>query len=208
MFKKFPKLGKPLTEEQIKFLKTFTKSCRHSILEMVTNAQSGHPGGSLSCIDYLALIYAFIISQTGEKITISNGHISPAVYSTLAELGYIPKEDVVKTFRKIGSIYEGHVTRHVPGIWYGTGPLGIGLSVASSFAWEKKHSAALSEEIPQKVFALAGDGECQEGEIYETMNFAHKYKLDNLILFIDANKVQLTSSIKEIMDIDLPKICC
>lgn len=197
MFKKFPKLGKPLTEEQIKFLQIFTKSCRHSILEMVTNAQSGHPGGSLSCIDYLALIYAFIISQTGEKIAISNGHISPAVYSTLAELGYIPKEDVVKTFRKIGSIYEGHITRHVPGIWYGTGPLGIGLSVASSFAWAEKH---------KKIFALAGDGECQEGEIYETMNFAHKYKLDNLILFIDANKVQLTSSIKEIMDIDLPKI--
>jgi len=196
-----PQLSQALTQEQVNFLQTFSKSCRKSILEMVTNAQSGHPGGSLSCIDYLAVVYSYIISQGGEKIVVSNGHISPAVYSTLAEMGYIPKEDVVKNFRKIGSVYEGHITRHVPGIWYGTGPLGIGVSVASSFAWQEKHRGT-----NQKVFALAGDGECQEGEIYETMHFARKYKLDNLILFVDYNKVQLTASIKETMNLDLPKI--
>ena len=198
-----PQLGQALTPDQINFLKAFSKSCRRSILEMVTNAQSGHPGGSLSCIDYLSVVYSFIISQGGEKIAISNGHISPAVYSTLAEMGYIPKEDVVKNFRKIGSIYEGHITRHVPGIWYGTGPLGIGLSVASSFAWTEKHN---NPNNPQKIFSMVGDGECQEGEIYETMHFARKYKLDNLILFVDYNKVQLTASIKETMNLDLPKI--
>ncbi|MBI5753892.1 transketolase [Candidatus Peregrinibacteria bacterium] len=207
-----PKLTTPLTNEQINFLQTFSKSCRRSILEMVTNAQSGHPGGSLSCIDYLSVLYAFIIGQTGEKICISNGHISPAVYSTLAEMDYIPKNDVVKNFRKIGSVYEGHITRHVPGIWYGTGPLGIGVSVASAFAWHAraKASALAKEGFAQqntaKVFALVGDGECQEGEIYETMHFARKYKLDNLILFVDYNKVQLTASIKEIMNLDLPKV--
>lgn len=196
-----PQLATPLAPDQISFLQTFSKSCRRSILEMVTNAQSGHPGGSLSCIDFLAVVYSYIISQGGEKICISNGHISPAVYSTLAEMGYIPKEDVVKNFRKIGSIYEGHITRHVPGIWYGTGPLGIGVSVASSFAWTEKHNGTNA-----KVFAMAGDGECQEGEIYETMHFARKYKLDNLILFVDYNKVQLTASIKETMNLDLVKV--
>lgn len=198
-----PKIRQKLSLEHINFLKTFSKSCRHSILQMVTNAQSGHPGGSLSCIDYLSTLYTFIIGQTGEKIVISNGHISPAVYSTLAEMGYIPKEDVIKNFRKIGAIYEGHITRHVPGIWYGTGPLGIGVSVASAFAWKEKHN---NPNNPQKVFALAGDGECQEGEIYETMHFARKYELDNLILFVDYNKIQLTASIKETMNLDLPKI--
>lgn len=196
-----PQLSTPLSPDQISFLQTFSKSCRRSILEMVTNAQSGHPGGSLSCIDFLTVVYSYIISQGGEKICISNGHISPAVYSTLAEMGYIPKEDVVKNFRKIGSVYEGHITRHVPGIWYGTGPLGIGVSVASSFAWAEKHNGT-----NQKIFAMAGDGECQEGEIYETMHFARKYELDNLILFVDYNKVQLTASIKETMNLDLVKI--
>src|SRR3989338_5807148 len=126
-----PALGTELTDEHRAFLSAFSKSCRRSIIEMTANAQSGHPGGSLSSIDYLAALYGFIVSQTGESVVVSNGHISPAIYSVLAELGYIPKDEVVKTFRKIGSIYEGHVTRHVPGVEYGTGPLGIGVSVAT-----------------------------------------------------------------------------
>lgn len=209
MFNSFPKLDTSLNKDHLDFLKIFTKSCRKSIIEMVTIANSGHPGGSLSCIDYLAILYCFIISQTGEKIAISNGHISPAVYSTLAELGYIPKKEVVETFRKIGSIYEGHITRHVPGVWYGTGPLGIGVSVSTAFAMGEKMAASTantSANSAAKVFALAGDGECQEGQVYEMMNFAKHHNLDNLILFIDYNKVQLTASLKEINDLDLPKI--
>lgn len=195
-----PQLGQPLSEDQLKFIQTFTRSCRKSILEMVVNAQSGHPGGSLSSIDYLAMVYAFILGQTGEKIVVSNGHISPAVYSVLAEMGYIPKEEVVKTFRKIGSIYEGHVTRHVPGVWYGTGPLGIGVSVASAFAMAEKLKGS-----NEKVFGLAGDGECEEGQVHEMIHFAKQHNLNNLILFIDYNKVQLTASLKEIIDIDIAK---
>ncbi|MBI4975510.1 transketolase [Candidatus Peregrinibacteria bacterium] len=196
-----PKFGDSLSEEQINFLKTFTKSCRKSILEMVTNASSGHPGGSLSSLDYLATLYAFIIGQTGEKIVISNGHISPGVYGVLAEMGYIPKEEVVKTFRKVNSIYEGHVTRHVPGIWYGTGPLGIGVSVASSFAWAEKYN-----KTNQKVYALMGDGECEEGQVHEMINFAKHHELNNLILFVDYNKVQLTDSLVATLNIDIKKI--
>ncbi len=198
MLTSLPKIGQKLTKDQLKFLEIFSKSCRHSILQMVTNAQSGHPGGSLSCIDYLSLIYTFIIGQTGEKIAVSNGHISPGVYSVLGEMGYFNKEDAIKTFRKSGSIYEGHITRHVPGIWYGTGPLGIGVSVGSAFAMaEKMHHTG------QKVFALAGDGECQEGQVHEMINFSNFNKLDNLILFIDYNKVQLTDAMEKISGIDI-----
>lgn len=196
-----PNINENLSEEQIRFLEAFAKSCRRSILEMTTNAASGHPGGSLSSIDYLSLLYTFIIGQTGEKIVISNGHISPAVYSVLAEMGYANKEEVIQNFRKIGSLFEGHVTRHVAGIWYGTGPLGAGSSAATGFALGEK-----LKKTNEKVFLTVGDGECQEGQVYEMINFASHYKLDNLITFIDYNKVQLTASLEEIMNLDLKKI--
>lgn len=201
MFDQLPQLGQPLSKEHIEFLKIFTKSCRRSIIQMVTNAQSGHPGGSLSCIDYLSILYTFIISQTGEKVTVSNGHISPGVYSTLAEMGYIPKQEAIKTFRKIGSLYEGHVTRHVDGVDYGTGPLGIGVSVASAFAMATK---LRGEE--KKSYALMGDGEAQEGQVHEMINFAKHHKLNNLILFVDYNKVQLSDSLEKIINIDIVKV--
>jgi transketolase len=201
MFQKFPTIGQPLSDDHIQFLKTLSKSCRNSIVGMVTNAQSGHPGGSCSVIDYLSLIYAFIISQTGEDVVVSNGHVSPAVYSILAEMGYIPREDVIKSFRKSGSIYEGHITRHVAGVHYGTGPLGIGVSVATAFA--------ISEKLKghnHKVFGLVGDGESEEGQVYEMMHFANKYKLNNFILFMDYNEVQLTDSIEKIMPMNFKEI--
>ena len=200
MLNNLPKLGEKLNEEQINFLKTFTKGCRKSILEMVTNAQSGHPGGSLSSIDYLATLYAFIISQTGENVVVSHGHTSPAVYSTLAEMGYIPKDEVIRDFRKVGCIYEGHVTRHVDGVTYGTGPLGIGVSVGSAFAYSEK-----LKETEKNVYALMGDGECQEGQVHEMIHFAKHHKLNNYTLFVDYNKVQLTASLEETLDIDIIK---
>lgn len=187
-----------LSLNSISFLKVFAKSCRRSILEMVTNAQSGHPGGALSCIDYLSLIYTQRICETNEPIVVSNGHISPAVYSVLGELGVIPKDEVIKNFRKPVDIYEGHVNRKIPGVWYGTGPLGVGTSVASGLALGKKLKAE-----DGFVFLLMGDGENQEGQVFEMMNFAAKYKLSNLIAFIDWNKVQLTDSLEEIMPMNI-----
>jgi transketolase len=168
---------------------------------MLKSSQSGHPGGSLSSIDYLATLYAYIISQTGEPVIVSNGHISPAVYAVLAELGYISKKDVIANFRKTGHPYEGHVTRHVPGIWYGTGPLGTGISAAAGFALaEQLHSSG------KKVFGILGDGEAEEGQVYEMMNFAAKYRLDNFIAFMDYNRVQLSGSLAHIMPINPKKI--
>ncbi len=198
---KTPKLGQALDHGHLTFLKFFATACRRTIIEMVKQSQSGHPGGSLSSIDYLSLLYAFVISQTGEKVLVSNGHISPAVYSVLAELGYIPKKEVIETFRQAGSIFEGHVTRHVPGVWYGTGPLGIGVSAAAGFA----HAAKVAKSS-EKVYALLGDGEAQEGQVYEMMHYANKYQLSNLIVFCDYNQIQLSGPLKEIMPIDIPAI--
>ena len=198
---KIPNLSDRLSEEQIAFLRAFAKSCRHSIIAMLKNSQSGHPGGSLSSIDYLSLLYSYIISQTEEQVIISNGHISPAVYSVLAELNIISKEEVIRDFRKVGSKFEGHITRHVDGINYGTGPLGIGVSVAAGQAWAEKYL-----ETGKNVYVIMGDGEADEGQVHEMMLFAKKYKLDNLILFVDYNQVQLTGSLEETMPIDLPAI--
>ncbi len=188
-------MSTPLTQPQIDLLKAFSQSCRRSILSMVTNAQSGHPGGSLGCIDYLSLLYTQVISQTGEPVIVSNGHISPAVYSVLGEMGYVSKEQAIRGFRKIGQPFEGHVTRHVAGVWYGTGPLGCGISAASGFALAQK----LLRQTSQHVYALVGDGESQEGQVYEMMNFAHKYKLNNFIVFLDYNHVQLSDGLEKIM---------
>ncbi len=198
---KLPNLSDKLNLSQLKFLETFTKSCRKSILEMTTNADSGHPGGSLSSIDFLSVLYTFIISQKGRDVVISNGHISPAIYSILGEFSIEKKDEIIKTFRKAGSKFEGHVTRHVKGITYGTGPLGIGVSVASGFA--------LQEKLYKKnktIYGILGDGESQEGQVYEMINFASKYKLDNLVLIMDYNQVQLTDSLKKIMPINPSKI--
>ncbi len=184
----------PLSSQQLSFTQAFAQSCRSSILRMVAQAQSGHPGGSLSCIDYLSLIYTQRVAESNEPVVVSNGHISPAVYSVLAELKVLPKEHVIESFRRPTDIYEGHVNRKIPGVFYGTGPLGIGGSVASSFA--------LGNQLSKKeglVFLLMGDGEQQEGQAYEMMNFAAKYKLGNLLLFVDYNEVQLTDSLQAIM---------
>lgn len=196
-----PNIGEDLNDQHLQLLNATAKSCRHTIIAMLKNSQSGHPGGSLSSIDYLTLLYLFIIGRTGEKVVVSNGHISPAVYSILAELGYADKNEIIDNFRKLGSIYEGHVTRHVKGIEYGTGPLGIGCSVAAAFA-----HGELMKNSDKNVFAIMGDGEAQEGQVYEMINYARKYELDNLTLFIDFNQVQLTASLNDVMPIDLPAI--
>lgn len=193
-----PQVGMGLSDEQVRFLEVFSKSCRHSILQMVVNAQSGHPGGSLSTIDYLSLLYAFWVTDKNSPVVVSNGHISPAVYSVLAELNVIPKDRVVELFRRPDDLYEGHVNRKIQGIWYGTGPLGVGTSVASGIALSNRF-ADDSDDSPEHTFLVLGDGEAQEGQVYEMMNFAAKYKLSNLIAFVDYNQVQLTDSLEEVM---------
>ncbi len=189
--------GEKLGSERVAFLQAFKKSCRRTILGMLRTSQSGHPGGSLSNLDFLSVLYAFRVTEKEEKVVVSNGHISPAVYSILAECGAIDKEQVVKEFRQVGSIFEGHVTRHVDGIDYGTGPLGAGISVAAAFA--------LAEKLKgnnKQVWGNIGDGEMQEGQVHEMALFAIKENLSNLAVFVDWNRVQLTSSLDKTMPID------
>ncbi|MCF7812429.1 transketolase [Candidatus Gracilibacteria bacterium] len=194
----FPSSDQKLGPQRLKFLDTFRKSCKRTILQMLRTSQSGHPGGSLSSLNILSVLYAFRLSQTEEKIVVSNGHISPGVYSILAEMGVVDPEDVIQGFRQIGSVFEGHVTRHIPGIYYGTGPLGIGVSVASGMAVAEK-----KKKTNKKVFVLVGDGELQEGQVHEMMLFAAKYKLNNFVVFVDANRVQLSDSLQNILPIDI-----
>ncbi len=165
---------------------------------MTTNARSGHTGGSLGCIDILATLYAKVVSQTNDPVVVSNGHVSPAVYALLAELGAISKNDLLQNFRQHNSIYEGHVSRHVPGVWYSTGPLGTGVSAATGFALAKK----LRNE-PGHVFALLGDGEANEGQVYEMMHVAKKYELDNLTILLDRNGVQLSGGTERILPVQI-----
>ncbi len=201
-----PSATENLGKSREKFLHIFSTSCRRSIVEMLKNSQSGHPGGSLSALDILATLYAFRLTKTDEKIVISNGHISPAVYSVLAECGAIDKEDVIKNFRKFGSKFEGHVSRHIPGIHYGTGPLGVGISAAAGMALVEKRTnplAPLSGGKRRRVFCLVGDGEMQEGQVHEAALFAAQQKLDNFTVFVDYNNLQISGTLDEVCAIDV-----
>lgn len=198
---KLPSLDKPLSQDHVDFLDAFKKSCAQSILRMLKTSQSGHPGGSLSSLDVLAVLYAFRLNQTDEHLVVSNGHISPGVYSVLAELGTIDKEEVCSTFRQLHSIYEGHVTRHIPGIPFGTGPLGIGVSAACGMALSQKRKGEKG-----MTFALMGDGEAQEGQVHEVALMAAKENLDNFCVFVDYNAVQLTASLEDTMPINISGI--
>jgi transketolase len=176
---------------------------------MLKQSQSGHPGGSLSMLDFLATLYVFRLTQTEEKIVISNGHVSPAVYSILAECGAADKADIIKHFRQFGSKFEGHVTRHIPGIYFGTGPLGVGISAATGFAMSEKlkhpspNGRGDGGEGIRQVFCTIGDGEMQEGQMHEAALFAAKEKLSNLTVFVDYNRVQISGTLDATMPIDV-----
>ena len=190
-----------LNENEIKELKELSILCKGDILKMTTLASSGHPGGSMSTLDILLLLYKYanIYPENPEnpkrdRIVISHGHISPAVYSVLARTGFFNIEEAIAHFRQTGSKYEGHIERKVPGVEWGTGNLGQGLSAGVGFAL-----ASHINKIPYHVFVLMGDGEQSKGQIGEARRLAKKYKLNNITAIIDFNKLQLSGSLAEIM---------
>ncbi len=192
-----PTANEKLGSNRVAFLNAFSISCRRTILGMIKTSQSGHPGGACSNLDFLVALYAFRITETEEKLVVSNGHISPAMYAVLAECGTVGHEEVIETFRQLKSKFEGHVSRHVPGIYFGTGPLGVGISAACGFAVaEKKLNSG------KKVFCTVGDGELQEGQVHEAALFAAGNDLENLTVFVDYNRVQLTGKLDEILPIN------
>ncbi|MBI3882861.1 MAG: transketolase [Sphingobacteriales bacterium] len=187
-------------------LKETATQIRRDIVRMVHGVQSGHPGGSLGCADYLTALYfkimkhdpAFNMDGEGEDVFfLSNGHISPVFYSVLARSGYFPVKEL-STFRKLNSRLQGHPTTHdqLPGVRMASGSLGQGLSVASGAALAKK----LNKDA-QTVYALLGDGELDEGQNWEAVLFAAHHKIDNLIATIDWNGQQIDGSTNKVMNL-------
>ena len=183
----------------------YPSQIRRDILSMVHKPQSGHPGGSMGCTEFFTALYfdvmrhnpaAFRMDGNGEDLFfLSNGHISPVFYSTLARSGYFPVAEL-STFRLINSRLQGHPTTHdgLPGVRIASGSLGQGLSVAVGAAQAKKlHSD------PHLVFTLHGDGELQEGQIWEAALYAGAKKVDNLIATVDANGQQIDGSTDEVL---------
>ena len=177
------------------------REARKLIIEMVYSANSGHPGGSLSIIDILTVLYfrEMNIDPTNpndpqrDRLVMSKGHASPALYSILSIRGFFPRE-LLMGFRKLNSKLEGHVHRGVPGVESSTGSLGQGLGVAVGMAMAGK-----IDKANYNVYAIIGDGEIEEGSIWESFMAGFKYSLSNLIVILDKNNVQLDGFTKDIM---------
>ena len=176
---------------------------RKNIVKMVTEAKSGHPGGSLSGADILTYLYfnEMNIDSTNastidrDRFVLSKGHASPLLYAVLAEKGIIDKEDL-KTFRKIDSKLQGHPNmNYVAGVDMSTGSLGQGISTAVGMAIANK-----LDNKTDTIYALLGDGECQEGQVWEAAMAAAHYKLNNLCAIVDFNNLQIDGDIKEVMN--------
>ncbi len=185
-------------------LERIASQVRRDIIRQTHFVNSGHPGGSLGCADFFTALYFEIMDhnpdfnmegKNEDVFFLSNGHISPVFYSVLARSGYFPVEELA-TFRKIDSRLQGHPTTHegLPGIRIASGSLGQGLSVALGVALAKK-----MEGDSKTVYALTGDGELQEGQVWEAIMFAAHHKVDNLIVAVDWNGQQIDGPTKKVM---------
>lgn len=190
---------------EIKELAQKAKHIRQNIVRMLTEAGSGHPGGSLSSADILTVLYFDEMRidpkapkmPSRDRFVLSKGHAAPVLYATLAERGFFPEDELWK-LRKTGQMLQGHPDmKHTPGVDMSTGSLGQGLSAANGMAL-----AAKLDKADHRVYALAGDGELQEGQIWEAAMSAAHYKLDNLILFVDHNGLQIDGSNDEVMTVN------
>jgi transketolase len=170
-------------------LKQIVLQVRKDIIEMVYKAESGHPGGSLSAVEILVALY-FEVMDDNDKFFLSNGHVCPALYAVMAEKGLIDK-DLLSTYTETGSALQGHPERtKLDGIMNTSGPLGLGLAQAAGYAAIKKDST---------IYCMTSDGEHDEGNHWEAVNFAAKYNLSNLIQIVDRNKIQIEGTTDEIM---------
>ncbi len=188
-----------------KGLNEITNVIRKDIVSMICKSKSGHPGGSLSAVEILTALYfdQMNIDPTNPKMedrdrfVLSKGHAAPALYATLAQRGYFAKEEL-NNLRQLGSMLQGHPDmKKVPGVEMSTGSLGQGFSVACGMAM-----AAKLDNAPWNVYALLGDGEVQEGIIWEAAMSAAHYKLDNMIAFLDYNGLQIDGEVESVMSIN------
>ena len=185
-------------------MKVIANEMRKDIIRMLEAAGSGHPGGSLSCIDMLTALYYGVMKHDPQnpqyaerdRLILSKGHAAPALYAVLAHAGYFAKDELA-SLRKLGSMLQGHPDSSlVPGVEVGTGSLGQGLSIAAGLAAGIRIDAG-----EQTVFTILGDGECQEGQVWEAATFAAHQKLDNLVAIIDANGLQIDGATTDVCQV-------
>ncbi|ATD58097.1 transketolase [Clostridium chauvoei] len=181
-----------------------SKDVRKNIIEMIYEAKSGHPGGSLSCADIITYLYYEKMNvdvknpkaENRDRFVLSKGHAAPALYSVLAEKGFFPKEEL-KHLRRIGALLQGHPdAKHIPGVDVSTGSLGQGISNAVGMALGLK-----TQKSDAKVYTVLGDGELQEGLVWEASMAAVHYKLDNLVAVVDYNGLQIDGKNEDVMTV-------
>lgn len=186
-------------------LKALSRELRVDIIRMLVEAGSGHPGGSLSCIDLLTTLFFHKMRHRPkepqwadrDRLVLSKGHCVPALYAVLAKAGYFPREELL-TLRKLNSRLQGHPDRYrFPVLESSTGSLGQGLSLALGMALASK-----VDRRSNRVYCVISDGECQAGQIWEASMAAPKFQLDNLCVLLDYNKIQLSGAIKDIMNVE------
>lgn len=191
-----------LTQEQLQLVEEKSKAIRVSIVKSVTAAKSGHPGGSLSIADVMSLLYFVEMNvdptnpkaQNRDRFVLSKGHAAPALYATLAEKGFFPKDELLN-LRKIDHILQGHPDmKHTPGVDMSTGSLGQGISAACGMALAGK-----IDNANYRVYSILGDGELEEGQVWEAAMFAGHYKLNNLTAFVDFNGLQIDGDITKVL---------
>lgn len=192
-----------MTESRIKELQKIAYKIRRDAIDAVYSAASGHPGGSLSIAEILAYLYFEEMNidpknprdPDRDRFVLSKGHAAPGLYAALAERGYFPVEEL-KTLRQIDSVLQGHPDmKHIPGVDMTTGSLGLGISAACGMAL-----AAKQLKQDWRVWTIVGDGESEEGQVWEAAMFAAHYKLDNLCAFIDWNGLQIDGAVKDVMN--------
>jgi transketolase len=194
--------GENMNKEE---LISVSKGVRKDIICMICESKSGHPGGSLSCVDIITYLYYEKMNVDAnnpkdpnrDRFVLSKGHAAPALYAVLAEKGYFPKEEL-KNLRKLGALLQGHPdSKHIPGVDVSTGSLGQGISNAVGMAMGLKKQGR-----KVKVYTVLGDGELQEGLVWEASMAAAHYKLDNLVAIIDNNGLQIDGKNEEVMSVE------
>ncbi|MCL4402675.1 MAG: transketolase [Acidobacteria bacterium] len=186
-------------------MQDIAKRVRREIVEMTGAAKSGHPGGSLSAVELVVTLYFDVMRHDPDnpkwpgrdRFILSKGHAAPVLYSVLAEAGYTPK-DKLNTLRKLGSIYQGHPdVRFIPALEASTGSLGNGLSLGLGMG-----CAARLDKQDWRTYVMLGDGEIQEGQIWEAAMFGAFHKVDNVVAIVDYNRIQLDGFVKDIMELE------
>jgi len=173
------------------------RKVREDIIQMISCAGSGHPGGSLSCADILVTLFFSEMDNEADKFILSKGHAAPALYAVMTRAGLIPGDNI-NDLRKFGSIFQGHPDKaFIPELTLSSGSLGMGLSIGNGIAIAYKRTKPAS-----RVYVLVGDGELQEGNIWEAAMTSARYKLDNLVLIIDNNGLQVDGPTEDVMPVE------